>query len=330
MTRAAETSVEAVADGIYALVELMTVQRLAVTVVIGDRGVVVVDTGVAKTPARLIVPGLLSLGVDLDDVRFVVITHSDADHSGGLGALLEECSAASAIAHRLDAPWIEDVERLIDERYRARRHEHGIDQPEEFIHWVRESDSGGVLHETVVGGERLRIGGSRELELIHVPGHSQGHLAAIDWETRTGIIGDAAFGLATPDSKGSPASAPAYYDAAAYRRSINTLAELRLARLIGAHYPVFQNEKAVEVFLRDSTAFCDRLESAILDVVDSSADACTTVEIAAGIAPLVRTWPEKADDSVVVASLAHLNDLRDRGLVDATSDRPVRWRSASR
>ena len=45
----------------------------------------------------------------------------------------------------------------------------------------------------------------------------------------------------------------------------------------------------------------------------------------AGVAPLVRTWPPGADESDVVATLAHLNDLRDRGLVTMSSDRPVRW-----
>jgi glyoxylase-like metal-dependent hydrolase (beta-lactamase superfamily II) len=330
LTSATEAVPEAIADGIYLLTEVVNAQRLAVPVVIGARGVVVVDTGVAQTPARLLLPGLSALGVAPRDVRFVVITHSDADHSGGLGALANECPAASVIAHRLDVPWIEDVERLIDERYRGRRHDHDIDQPDDFVRWVRESDSGGVVHEAVVGGERLRIDRSRELELVHVPGHSRGHLAVVDWETRTGLIGDAVFGAATPDSSGSPAGAPGYYDVRAYRGSVERLAELRLARMAAAHYPVVDGDEAVQDFLRESAAFCDRLERAILDALGATANAQTTAEIAAGVAPRVRTWPDEDDDSLVVPTLAHLNDLRDRGLADMTSDRPVRWRPTSR
>jgi glyoxylase-like metal-dependent hydrolase (beta-lactamase superfamily II) len=320
-----ETLPEAVADGIYVLAEYVNAQRLAVQIVLGERGVVVVDTGVAETPARLILPGLAALGAAPSDVRFVVITHSDADHHGGLGPLSGECPCASVLAHRLDVPWIEDVERLIDERYRARRHDHGIDPSDDFVRWVRENVSSGVVHEAVVGGERLRIEQSRELELVHVPGHSQGHLAVVDPKTRTGLIGDAVFGASTPDGAGAAAAAPGYYDVAAYRRSIERLAELELTRLVGAHYPVFEGEEAVRAFLRESAEFCDRLECAVLDTIGSAGDARTTAEIAAAVAPLVRTWPLEADESVVVATLAHLNDLRDRGLVTMSSDRPVRW-----
>ena len=66
-------------------------------------------------------PALGALGLEPADLRHVVITHSDVDHSGGLGALLEAAPAATAIAHRLDVPWIDDVELLIDRRYRALR-----------------------------------------------------------------------------------------------------------------------------------------------------------------------------------------------------------------
>ena len=44
----------------------------------------------------------------------------------------------------------------------------------------------------------MRLDEGRELELIHLPGHSRGHLALVDHVTATGLIGDAVFGVATP------------------------------------------------------------------------------------------------------------------------------------
>lgn len=85
--------------------------------VVGARGALLVDTGVAGTPAATVLRALGALGalgLEPADLRHVVITHSDVDHSGGLGALLEAAPAATAIAHRLDVPWIDDVELLID------------------------------------------------------------------------------------------------------------------------------------------------------------------------------------------------------------------------
>jgi len=217
-----------VATGIFALTEPLDGRRLALALIVGDRGAVVVDTGIAPTPTRLVLPALAELGLAPGDVRFIVITHSDIDHSGGLGAMLDACPAATAVAHRLDIPWIEDVELLIEERYRGLRDAHGIDQGEEFLRWVRASDTSGSVQLGVVGGEALRLGGGRELELVHVAGHSRGHLAVIEHDTRTGLIGDAVFGAATPALDGSPAVAPGYYDVAAYLDTIARLQELEL------------------------------------------------------------------------------------------------------
>ncbi len=314
-----------VAPGIYPLTEPLDGRRLTLVLVVGERGAVLVDTGTAETPGRLVVPALAALGLSPGDVRFIVITHSDVDHSGGLGAMLVAAPAATAVAHRLDVAWIEDVELLIDERYRGMRHEHEIDQGEEFVRWVRESDSQGVVHLGVDGGETLRLGDGRELELVHVPGHSRGHLAVIDCATRTGLIGDAVFGSVTPALDGSGAFAPGYYDVAGYRQAIAQLQGLQLERLVGAHYPVLEGD-AVDAFLAESAEFCDRLEAAVLEALDAAPATLTTRQVIAAAAPSVRAWPEDADLSLCAAVLGHLDDLHQRGLAENVPGSPAGWR----
>jgi glyoxylase-like metal-dependent hydrolase (beta-lactamase superfamily II) len=318
------TTPSPVAAGIYPLIEPLEGRRLTLALIVGERGSVLVDTGLAQTPARLVLPALAALGLAPADLRFIVVTHSDVDHSGGLGAMLAAAPAATAVAHRLDVGWIEDVERLIDERYRGLRHEHEIDQGEEFVRWVREGDSRGVVHLAVGGGERLRIDDGRELELVHVPGHSRGHLAVVDRQTGTGLIGDAVFGAVTPALDGAGAFAPGYYDVPAYREAIVRLEELDLARLVGSHYPVIEGE-AVALFLAESAAFCDRLEAAVLDALGSSGSALPTTAVIRAVAPRVRAWPEAADPSLCAAVVGHLEDLRDRGLVESVPGSPVGW-----
>jgi glyoxylase-like metal-dependent hydrolase (beta-lactamase superfamily II) len=313
-----------VAAGIYALTEPLDGRRLTLALIVGERGAVLVDTGVAQTPARLVFPALAALGLAPADLRFIVVTHSDVDHSGGLGAMLAAAPAATVVAHRLDVEWIEDVERLIDERYRGLRQEHEIDQDEEFSRWVRERDSRGVVHLAVSGGERLRLGAGRELDLVHVPGHSRGHLAVVDRQTRTGLIGDAVFGSVTPSLDGSGAVAPGYYDVPAYREAIARLEALDLARLVGSHYPVIEGE-AVGAFLEESAAFCNRLEEAVLEALGSSPSALPTRAVIQTVAPRVRAWPEAADLSLCAAVVGHLEDLRDRGLVEVVPGSPVGW-----
>jgi glyoxylase-like metal-dependent hydrolase (beta-lactamase superfamily II) len=316
-----------VAEGIYPLAEPLDGRRLALVLIVGERGAVLVDTGVAQTPERLVFPALAELGLTPADIRFIVITHSDVDHSGGLGAMLAAAPEATAIAHRLDVRWIEDVELLIDERYRGFRHAHEIDQDEQSMQWTRNSDSRGVVHLGVAGGETLRLDGLRELELVHVPGHSRGHLAVIDAATGTALIGDAVFGGVTPALDGSGLFAPGYYDPAAYRRTVARLQELAPRRLVGAHYPILEGEQA-EVFLAESAAFCARLEAAVLEALESSPRRQTTRAVIGAVAPAIRAWPPEADLSLSAAVVGHLEDLRQRGLAELVPGSPVAWRGS--
>ena len=101
-------------------------------------------------------------GFDLDDVRFVVLTHHDGDHAGAL-AKLQEHTGAPTFAHWAEAPYLDGRKQPIKsdgERYPAAR----VD--------VELLD--GVGFSTLAG----------PLELIetfgHTPGHSSFHLPEAD------------------------------------------------------------------------------------------------------------------------------------------------------
>ena len=50
---------------------------------IGEERAVLVDTGLAGTPEAVIVPYLERVGLSVDDVDEVIISHADVDHCGG-------------------------------------------------------------------------------------------------------------------------------------------------------------------------------------------------------------------------------------------------------
>ena len=58
----------------------------------GEEATLLLDCGLAQTPARVVAPALRRLGVRDEDVRHVVVTHADVDHAGGLGAALQATS----------------------------------------------------------------------------------------------------------------------------------------------------------------------------------------------------------------------------------------------
>ena len=68
---------------------------------IRDEKVAVIDTG-APVSCRFVIPNIKAL-VDPEDIDYVVITHADVDHVGGLGALLEEAPNATVLTSGYEA-----------------------------------------------------------------------------------------------------------------------------------------------------------------------------------------------------------------------------------
>jgi len=76
-------------------------------VVAGRERAVLVDTGLADTPAMVVDPYLSRAGFDPD---FVVISHADNDHAGGNRAFRGAHPDAVFVCHELDGRWVESNE----------------------------------------------------------------------------------------------------------------------------------------------------------------------------------------------------------------------------
>src|SRR5437764_15172179 len=73
-----------------------------------ERGLLV-DTGLAETPAEAIDPYLERLGIEPD---LVLISHADVDHSGGNRSFRERHPRAAFACHEADRRWIESNEAM--------------------------------------------------------------------------------------------------------------------------------------------------------------------------------------------------------------------------
>ena len=71
-------------------------------VFLGEKGVVVVDTGMGGNASK-IVEFVGSLDKEPASIAYIVLTHSDMDHSGSV-AQLKELTKAKVAIHRSDAP----------------------------------------------------------------------------------------------------------------------------------------------------------------------------------------------------------------------------------
>jgi glyoxylase-like metal-dependent hydrolase (beta-lactamase superfamily II) len=245
--------VREVAPGIHRIESVLGPRPFSQYFLRGER-TLLVDTGVKETPAEVIFPQLENAGVDPTALDFVLITHADVDHFGGNAAVRAGAPAALVCSSVVDAPWIQDRERILRERY-GWYAPHGIGYDQETAGWLRDAMGPDVpIDLALTGAEILRLGPGLDVHVLHLPGHSRGHLGLWEPRSKTAIVQDAVLARGLLDMNGNVIHPPPYFDAAAYEASARLLMSLEPERLLTAHYPVIEGSD-VDRFLDDSVEF---------------------------------------------------------------------------
>ena len=206
---------EEIAPGIHRIESDIGPRFVAQYLLVGDERTVLVDTGLANTPDEALLPALEQIGAEPD---LIVISHADLDHCGGNRRTRERYPRALFACHELDRRWIESNAAMLAENYLW--HEpYGLNVPDDQGRREMLAMLGGdsPIDLGLRGGETIRLEAGRRLEVLHLPGHSPGHVGLWDPRHRVAIIIDAVLRDGIYDRAGTKLIPPRYYDAAAYR-----------------------------------------------------------------------------------------------------------------
>ncbi|WP_420112415.1 MBL fold metallo-hydrolase [Pseudactinotalea sp.] len=280
---------------------------IAMYLLTGPEGAILFDTGVAGSVSGTLVPYLHRIGLEPTDLRWVISSHCDFDHTGGNAALRALAPDALFLAGRADAPMTEDIELLIRGRYGEFANQDGFDDPPEITAEVRRSTGLIAVDQILDGGEVFDLGGERRIEVLAVPGHSPGHLALWDAANDALLISDAVLGETVPFADGRPAFPPTYRDTAAYVDSIHLLRGYDATLLLTAHYPVYEGEDA-PAFLDESLAYTERVDRVISKELEQG-DELTSLELIARVAAELGPWDRAAADYLIFPVTGHLERL---------------------
>jgi glyoxylase-like metal-dependent hydrolase (beta-lactamase superfamily II) len=290
----------------------------------GEHSALLVDTGIRESITETLLPYLAENGIPLEKLKWAVDTHCDFDHTGGNGALKAAAPHVQILAHREDQPLVEDLQRLIDERYGEFRDTDGFDDAPETTHYLRGVSDLVPVDHALDGGESFDLGG-RHVTVLHVPGHSPGHVAVYDPSHRALMIGDATLGRSVPFADGSAAFPPTYRDTDPYLASIRAFRQLDADLLLTAHYPVYEGD-GVDAFLTESEDYVADVDGVVMEVLTGADEPMTTLEIVRAAGDRLGPWGPGALDYAVFPLTGNLERLATRGTLTSRTDAAGRRR----
>jgi glyoxylase-like metal-dependent hydrolase (beta-lactamase superfamily II) len=314
-----------VAPGIYRIESILGPRPFAQYLLRDERSLLV-DTGIATTPDEVILPAFQEVGLDPADLDYVLISHADVDHFGGNAAIRAAAPRAIVCAHVADCDWIDDRERILRERYGwYAAHGSNADYDADTKDWLRNALGPDVpvdLH--LGGGEVFRLGPHLSVEVLHLPGHSAGHIGLWDPATRSAIITDAVLGAGLLNNEGQVIHPPPYMLLDEYEATVRRLQQLAPERLLTAHYAVMEGAQ-VDRFLGESLAFVARTRSAIEEAIAASHEV-TIAGLLASLNPVLGPFTSMVNE-LGGPIRAHLQELVARGRIEEIAgQQPPVWR----
>jgi glyoxylase-like metal-dependent hydrolase (beta-lactamase superfamily II) len=251
---------EEVAPGIHRIESDIGARFVAEYLLVGEERTMLIDTGLSNTPDEALLPALAQLGAEPD---LIVISHADLDHCGGNRRMRERYPGALFACHELDRRWIESNAGMLAENY-LWHERYGLDVPDDQGRREILSQLGGdsAVDLGLVGGETVRLGRSRRLEVLSLPGHTPGHIGLWDPRDRVAIIIDAVLYDGIYDRAGTKLIPPRYYDSVAYRETIRRVRALEPELLLTAHYDPMAREQAI-AFCDCSLGYVDAVEAVV-------------------------------------------------------------------
>ena len=176
-----------------------------------------------------VIDALHGLGLDADDLAYLVVSHIHLDHAGGAGDVADAFTNATIVVSDVGARHLVDPERL----NASSRRVYG-DLMDSIY-----GDCTPIAQDRILAvGERseLDLGGGRVLDIFATPGHAKHHISMLDRDSGALFVGDSV-GVKTPGTGPlRPATPPPDFDLTLAQRSIARYREIAPARVYLAHY----------------------------------------------------------------------------------------------
>ena len=213
--------------------EYVRPKHAAIHLILENGRVAFVDTGCNDSIPNAL-RALDELGVSVDSVDYVMLSHIHLDHAGGAGTMMKLFPNARLVVHPRGAWHMAKPARLMESVATV----YGIEETRRLYGEVLPVDSSRIIeakHETSID-----LAG-RKLLCLDTPGHAKHHIAIVDSKSGHIFSGDT-FGLSYPelDTDGRqfifPTTTPVQFEPQAMHASIEMLMSYRPQAIYLTHF----------------------------------------------------------------------------------------------
>ena len=283
----------------------------------GDQSVLI-DCGTLKHAERDIPSALAQVGIS--ELTWLLITHPDGDHCGGSAETKKRNPNLRIACGDADRALIESPDYLYSYRYDAFRRDHGIFFDAKTEQEIRAcSSTPQNVDLTFTGGETLRLGGDRILEIWHLPGHSHGHLGVFDRKFGTLYYGDAIQGRGYQSLAGGWALCPTYLYVQPYLDTIRKIENSGAETIVGCHWPIRRGRESIAEFCTETKQFVDKADSLVRESLRANPSGITLRELCEGLSPQLGDWPSETSLELANALSGHLDEAVRTGSVETVA-----------
>ncbi|MEM1538418.1 MAG: MBL fold metallo-hydrolase [Candidatus Nezhaarchaeales archaeon] len=220
-------SCKAVEEGVYLIdtYALNVPRYIAVYLVAGVKGLALIDSGPSSVAGR-VVEAVKGLGFNVNDVKYIVLTHAHMDHAGGAGLLVRDFKEAKVVVYERVVKHLVNPVKL----YEGFKSLFGEELTSRYGFF---SPVPADLIIPVKGGEMFDLGGVA-LTVISTPGHTP-HELSITVGSGSIFVGDAV-GLYLPDADYYLPATPPGFNYEQYLKDMEFLKGLNPKKLYFAHF----------------------------------------------------------------------------------------------
>ena len=311
-------------SNVYQIQSLFGGRNLFQYLFVGDK-IVLIDTGIAETPEKVIFPYMDKLKIAPERLNLAVTTHPDIDHQGGNDAVKRFAPGGWLSCGEADRELVEDPQTLFDHRYNYLQKEHGIGVDPTFLPL---SGKKRRMDVTFSGGETIGLKEGWSLDVLHVPGHSHGHLALYDRKNKAVYASDALHGRGCPKADGTMGIPVTYYYVDVYLSTLRYFESLDIDVLYSGHFPAMRAEE-IRNFISECRQTVELFDRVILRDLGRHSEGLTLEQLIEAVANAVGDWPKDTWSLAMFPVKGHLDRLEQQGKIRPVAGaHPGKWQLA--